>query len=85
MAEVDRTKQFLEIAGAIEREFAVRNMRLKPGGAKELLRAHLGWIANQFGITQRSALNYLTPETAAQLARSAARTMREPSPQSPAN
>lgn len=77
MAEFDRTKQFLEIADAIEREFTARNMRLKPDGAKGLLRAHLGRIASQLGISQRSALNYLTPETAAKLARSAARTMRE--------
>lgn len=41
MAEFDRTRDFIQLADALEREFAARNMHLKPGGAKELLREHL--------------------------------------------
>jgi hypothetical protein len=77
MAEFDRTKDFIQLADALEREFTARNMHLKSGGAKELLRAHLDGVANQLGISKRSALNYLSIETAVELARSAARSMRE--------
>lgn len=77
MAEFDRTKDFIRLADALEREFAARNMHLKPGGAKELLRMHLARVANQLGISKRSALTYLSAETAVALARSASRTMRE--------
>ncbi|MGH3468540.1 MAG: hypothetical protein ACRDQF_12525 [Thermocrispum sp.] len=77
MAEFDRTKDFIQLADALEREFATRNMHLKPGGAKELLRGHLCTVANQLGISKRSALKYLSVETTVALARSAARTMRE--------
>jgi len=52
-------------------------MHLKPGGAKELLRAHLDRVASHLGISKRSALRYLSAETVVALARSAARTMRE--------
>lgn len=56
MAEFDRTKDFIQLAEALEREFAARNMHLKPGGAKELLRELLEKVANHLGISQRRAL-----------------------------
>lgn len=77
MAEFDRTKHFIQLADALERESAARNMHLKPGGAKELLRAHLNRVASQLGVGNRSALKYLSAETPVALARSAARTTRE--------
>lgn len=77
MAELHRTEDFRNLADALETEFAARNMRLKPGGAKELLCAYLDQLAAESGMSKRSALATLSAETAVSLARSAARTMRE--------
>ncbi|MGH3437500.1 MAG: hypothetical protein ACRDRN_13645 [Sciscionella sp.] len=37
MPQFDRNKDFARLAELLEREFAVRNMSLKPGGAQNLL------------------------------------------------
>lgn len=65
------------MAEVVEREFKTRQLGLKPGGARELLRSHIHLMANQLGVTSRTALGYVSENTVRELARSAARKMRE--------
>ncbi|MCP2253538.1 hypothetical protein LY13_002291 [Prauserella aidingensis] len=52
-------------------------MPLKPGAARDMLRAHVDNVSEQLGIHRRSALKYLDDSTAATLARSYFRTLQE--------
>ncbi len=69
MADVRNTKRVRELAAALRDECALRGVVLVAGQAEDLLASQVQVIANQLGITERTALDrYLPDDVVAALA-----------------
>jgi hypothetical protein len=77
VADFRRLKPFRELVDLVEVEFAERGMPLKPGAAADLVAERAEMVADQLGITPRSALNYFAEDDIKGLARNTARQLKE--------
>jgi hypothetical protein len=66
-----------ELTAAFEAEFSARGIPLKPGAANRIIRDRINEVANQAGLTPRTAMKHLTIDGIRDIARNTARALKE--------